>query len=61
MGLVTDSSNISQKKKYTRLLINYNRIICVLLYFAAIGWFCCLVDNNLNTKTYFSENALLPG
>ena len=30
-------------------------------YIVGIVWFCALADPALNAKTYFSENALLPG
>jgi GPI-anchor transamidase subunit GAA1 len=63
MGLLTDPniSTSSQKSKYAKYLINYNRLICFVLYLAGLGWFFCLPDNNFSSGTYFSENALLPG
>uniref|UniRef100_U5EPK2 GPI-anchor transamidase component GPAA1 n=1 Tax=Corethrella appendiculata TaxID=1370023 RepID=U5EPK2_9DIPT len=60
MGLLTDPS-ISQKTKYSNKLITYNRGICFTLYLIGLIYFCFLADNNFNSSTYFSENALLPG
>lgn len=61
MGLLTDPSALSQKSKYAKILIKYNRILCGLLYVIGVVWFFSLADKNLNNGTYFSENALLPG
>jgi len=62
MGILTNVSNNSKStNKYIQILIRYNRLICVLLYFIGIIWFCCLAHPQLNNGTYFSENALLPG
>ena len=33
----------------------------MLSYLAGIIWFCVLSDSEFNNRTYFSENALLPG
>lgn len=61
MGLLTDPSTIQKTKKYMRILIKYNRRICFFLYVIGLAWFCALAHNDLNTATYISENALLPG
>ncbi|XP_063699998.1 glycosylphosphatidylinositol anchor attachment 1 protein [Culicoides brevitarsis] len=61
MGLLTDPSVVQQRKYFVKVLIQYGRRICFLLYLAGVVWFGCLAHNDLNTATYFSENALLPG
>uniref|UniRef100_A0A336MQS1 CSON005394 protein n=1 Tax=Culicoides sonorensis TaxID=179676 RepID=A0A336MQS1_CULSO len=61
MGLLTDPSVVHQRKYFAKVLIKYGRRICFFLYLAGVIWFCCLAHNDLNTATYFSENALLPG
>lgn len=61
MGLLTNSSPSQGRKKYVKHLINYNRLICFSLFILGIAWFCCLALRDFNNKTYFSENALLPG
>ena len=33
----------------------------MLSYVAGIVWLCVLSDRSMNGRTYFSENALLPG
>ena len=58
MGLL---SNPKQRKKIVDAISRYNNILCVLFYVVgAIGFFA-LAYEPLNAKTYFSENALLPG
>lgn len=45
-----------------RIMQKYSNSICFALYVAGIAWFGILVGfSELQTKTYFSENALLPG
>lgn len=60
MGLLTNPSP-TKRGKLIKKLIKYNRGICFILYMIGIGWFCCLALVEFNNKTYFSENALLPG
>lgn len=63
MGILSDPSlNSSEKKsKYITLISKYSNSFCFLLYLAGIVWFSALSLNELQSKTYFSENALLPG
>lgn len=61
MGLLTNPSTSVKKWKYAKILIKFNRLICVLLYVTGLLWFCALGHSDLNNATYFSENALLPG
>lgn len=61
MGLLTNPSPTQGRSKYVKHLISYNRTLCFLLYLGGIVWFCCLALPDFNNKTYFSENALLPG
>mgnify|MGYP005985180641 CR=1 FL=1 len=59
MGLLTDPS--AGQGKVTKALVKLYVKLCALLYLAGIGWFCSLAYTPMNTGTYFSENALLPG
>lgn len=59
MGLLTDPS--AGQGKITKALLKYNQKLCILLYVAGVVWFCLLAYPPMNTATYFSENALLPG
>jgi GPI-anchor transamidase subunit GAA1 len=43
------------------LISKYSNSFCFLLYLAGIVWFSALSFSELQSKTYFSENALLPG
>lgn len=43
------------------LLLKYSNTVCFILYLAGIIWFAALGFSDLQSKTYFSENALLPG
>lgn len=63
MGILSDPSlNASDKKsKYITLISKYSNSFCFLLYLAGIVWFSALSLSDLQSKTYFSENALLPG
>lgn len=63
MGILSDPSlNSSEKKsKYMSLISRYSNSFCFLLYLVGLGWFAALSFNELQSKTYFSENALLPG
>lgn len=42
-------------------IIKHSQKLIVLSYVAGIIWFCLLASDTFNNKTYFSENALLPG
>lgn len=63
MGLLSDPNlNSSNKKsKYVTLVSKYSNSFCFLFYIAGILWFSALSFKELQSKTYFSENALLPG
>lgn len=59
MGLLTDPS--AGQGKFVKLLLKYYNKLCILLYLSGIIWFCSLAYPTVNSSTYFSENALLPG
>ncbi|CAG9805004.1 unnamed protein product [Chironomus riparius] len=63
MGLLSDPSlSASDKKlKYINLISKYANGFCFLLYLVGFLWFCALSFPQLQSNTYFSENALLPG
>lgn len=61
MGLLIDSHQSPNKRKFQKYLIKFKTSICVLLYIAGIAYFCSLAHPSRNNATYFSENALLPG
>jgi len=58
MGLLTDPK---ARDKFASLVARYNNVLCVLGYIVGLVWFLALAHVQLNAKTYFSENALLPG
>ena len=58
MGIL---SNPKSRKKIVDAIANYNNILCVLCYIVGVTWFVALAYTPFNAKTYFSENALLPG
>ncbi|XP_013790376.1 glycosylphosphatidylinositol anchor attachment 1 protein-like [Limulus polyphemus] len=58
MGLLTDT------KEHSKLIIlfkQHGNKLCFLSYVVGIVWFCLLAWEPYNNRTYFSENALLPG
>lgn len=59
MGLLTD--NRSGQNALIEFIIKRHNILCYLLYLGGISLFLVLAHESLNNKTYFSENALLPG
>ena len=63
MGILSDPSlNSSEKKsKYMMLVRRFSNLFCFVLYLAGLAWFAALSFNEFQSKTYFSENALLPG
>lgn len=63
MGILSDPSLSSSEKKskYMTLISKYSNSFCFLLYLAGLIWFSALSLSELQSKTYFSENALLPG
>lgn len=58
MGLL---SNPKTRNKIANLIAKYNNRLCVLCYLVGVIWFLALAHVQLNARTYFSENALLPG
>lgn len=63
MGILSDPSLSSsgKKSKYMTLISKYLNSFCFLFYAAGLVWFAALSLSDLQSKTYFSENALLPG
>ncbi|CRK93004.1 CLUMA_CG006533, isoform A [Clunio marinus] len=63
MGILSDPSiSTSEKKsKYVNIVRKYSNSFCFMLYLSGVLWFSALSFNKLQSKTYFSENALLPG
>jgi glycosylphosphatidylinositol transamidase len=43
------------------MTVNGKTISSFLGYIVGVTWFVALVHPSVNNKTYFSENALLPG
>ena len=58
MGLL---SNPKSRQKLITAISKYNNTLCVAGYLVGLIWFMALAYTPLNAKTYFSENALLPG
>ncbi|XP_067142651.1 glycosylphosphatidylinositol anchor attachment 1 protein [Centruroides vittatus] len=58
MGLLTDTRGHG---KLASVLMKHCNKICFLCYVSGIIWFGLLAWEPSNNKTYFSENALLPG
>ncbi|XP_054724344.1 glycosylphosphatidylinositol anchor attachment 1 protein-like [Uloborus diversus] len=58
MGIL---SNPKSTEKLSTLLTLHSQKIIVLSFIAGIIWFSLLASDVFNNKTYFSENALLPG
>ena len=58
MGLL---SNPKLREKVLNFNNKYNSLLATLLYVGGLGWFLALAYQPFNAKTYFSENALLPG
>lgn len=62
MGLLSDPNlHSDKKKKYIDFISKYANGFCFLLYLVGLFWFCALSFPQLQSNTYFSENALLPG
>lgn len=63
MGILSDPSlnSSGQKSKLMTVVRNYSNSLCFVLYLAGLVWFAALSFNDFQSKTYFSENALLPG
>ena len=58
MGLL---SNPKSRQKIIGAVTKYNNILSAACYVVGVIWFIALAYPPLNAKTYFSENALLPG
>lgn len=58
MGLLNDTKS---RKKMSVFIIHHSSKLMILSFFVGIIWFCLLASDVFNNKTYFSENALLPG
>ena len=57
-------SLLSSRKSYDKVaafLHHYNSILCFICFVVGATWFLLLAYSDLNARTYFSENALLPG
>lgn len=59
MALLTDPSGL--KGRPFKILVKRHKVVCVLLYILSIVWFLFLASDQVNSATYLSENALLPG
>lgn len=53
--------NTSQNSKVVLFVQKHCNLICTLAYVAGLIAFAVLASDECNNKTYFSENALLPG
>ncbi|XP_019629452.1 PREDICTED: glycosylphosphatidylinositol anchor attachment 1 protein-like [Branchiostoma belcheri] len=58
MGLLSDPKS---RERFSRIAAKYNSPLCFLAYVVGVVWFLALAYKPFNHKTYFSENALLPG
>ncbi|CAH1269314.1 GPAA1 [Branchiostoma lanceolatum] len=58
MGLLSDPKS---RERFSRIAAKYNSPLCVLAYVVGVVWFLALAYKPFNHRTYFSENALLPG
>jgi len=55
---------LSSRKSYDKVaafLHRYDNVICSICFVVGVTWFLLLAYSDLNARTYFSENALLPG
>lgn len=55
---------LSSRKSYDKIaafLHRYDNILCFICFVVGVTWFILLAYSDLNARTYFSENALLPG
>ncbi|KAK0161101.1 hypothetical protein PV327_009614 [Microctonus hyperodae] len=59
MGLLTNPR--AGNMKIIKIVLQCERSLCFLMYFAGIIWMSMLALPTFNDNTYFSENALLPG
>jgi len=62
MGLLTNpNSSSTSTSKLLTMIRTHAGWVSWLLYFAGIVFFLAMVHPEYSHKTYFSENALLPG
>ncbi|CAD6209732.1 GSCOCG00010820001-RA-CDS [Cotesia congregata] len=59
MGLLTDPR--AGNMKIIKFILQWQKLICFLMYIAGVTWISVLALPVFNDNTYFSENALLPG
>jgi len=55
---------LSSRKSYDKVatfLCSYDNVLCFICFVIGVTWFLLLAYSDLNARTYFSENALLPG
>jgi len=55
---------LSSRKSYDKVagfLHRYDNVLCLMCFVVGASWFLLLAYSDLNARTYFSENALLPG
>ena len=55
------SAKPSPREKISKFLSRHDLKMCLLCYVVGVVWFMLLAHPELNGRTYFSENALLPG
>jgi len=58
MGLLSDRKSYD---KIAAFLYRYDNVLCFICFVVGVTWFLLLAYSDLNARTYFSENALLPG
>jgi len=58
MGLLSSTKSYD---KVSTFLCRYDSVLCFICFVVGISWFLLLAYSDLNARTYFSENALLPG
>jgi len=62
MGLLTDpNSGGGKASRLVSLVVSHHRLLSWILYVAGLVFLLVLAHPIYNEKTYFSENALLPG
>jgi glycosylphosphatidylinositol transamidase len=54
-------SKPSPREKISLFISKHDLKMCGICYVVGVVWFLLLVHPSLNARTYFSENALLPG
>nr|CAH8863206.1 unnamed protein product [Trichobilharzia regenti] len=53
--------SVNKQLQYLKFIENHSTIFGLILYLIGLIWFCLLSQDELNFKTYMSENALLVG